>query len=313
MNVHRQLELFPELPPIGRPDPDADALRCRAGVEYHELAIRDVLCRTTNHRLPFAWSINPYRGCEFGCTYCYARYTHEFLELERWEDFETKVFIKSAAAIALRRQLGRAARRGEGIAIGTATDPYQPAEHRYRITRGLLEVFREFEGLDFSITTKSPIVIRDIDLLADLKEKHRLSVNVTVTTLDRALARRLEPYAPDPAARIRTVRKLLEAGVRTNIFCMPILPGINHREDSLRPLFESVEGVDGVHANLLFLRPAARRRFLPWLAEEFPHLEPLYADLFGARDYLSDRGRDVYLADFRRLAAEFGVAGSTDA
>ena len=167
---------FPSASPLrvlGRPEPDAPAIRRHAAIahseiEYFELPIRDILNRCTSERMPFVWTINPYRGCEFGCTYCYARYTHGFFDLERWQDFETKIFVKREAAAALEKRLRKAAFRGEPIAIGTATDPYQPAEAHYKVTRSLLEVFRRAEGLNISITTKSPLVTRDLDLLSEL-------------------------------------------------------------------------------------------------------------------------------------------------
>ena len=305
----RQLSLFGDLPPVGRPNPDADALKCRAGVEYHEIAVRTILNRSARHDLPFAWSINPYRGCEFGCTYCYARYTHEFLELERWQDFETRIFVKQGAAQSLRSHLRRASLRGEGIAIGTATDPYQPAEHRWRVTRGLLEVLRDYEGLSFSITTKSPIVLRDLDLLQELHERHDVSVNVSCICANDDLGRKLEPQAPMPSARLRTVGKLVAAGIDTHIFCMPILPGINDSRDVLRPLFEAAHAVGcrDIHASALFLRSSAKARFLPWLKQEFPSLVPMYDELFGQRDYLDERARSRALQPFESLRRQYGM------
>ena len=145
MPTYRQLSFLPTLAPAGRPDPDAEALRCRAGVEFHEINVREILNRSANRHLPFVWTINPYRGCEFACSYCYARYTHGFFDLHSWEDFEEKIFVKRGAAGSLRRRLRRAALENEPIAFGTATDPYQPAEHHYRVTRSLLE---EMLGVD---------------------------------------------------------------------------------------------------------------------------------------------------------------------
>ncbi len=141
------LPMFPDLPLFGRPEPGAEALRRRAGVDYLDLVSRDVLNRADSPRLPFQWTINPYRGCEFGCAYCYARDTHSFLDLDRPEDFETKIFVKRRAAENLRRRLRKTDLRGQTIALGTATDPYQPAEKQFEVTRGLLEVFAEAEGL----------------------------------------------------------------------------------------------------------------------------------------------------------------------
>jgi len=295
--------------PFGSPSKGATTLRRRvSGVEYLELPVREVLNRNSNPHLPFAWSINPYRGCEFACTYCYARYTHAFFELEAWPDFERKIFVKRSAAGALERRLRRLALRNEPIAIGTATDPYQPAEAHYKVTASLLEVFRRCEGLQISIATKSPLILRDLELLADLDRRHSITVNFTLTCLDDALARRLEQAAPEPRARLRAAEELAAAGIETRILCMPVMPGINDGEGQLRRLFEGAynAGASDVHASPLVLRPAARARFLPWLAEEFPKLVPLYERLYGRSDYLPAREQDGLLADFRRLKLEYG-------
>lgn len=302
------LPIFPQVPRAGRPDPDAEAIRCRAGVEHHELPIRTILNRSTSSRMPFGWTINPYRGCEFGCTYCYARYTHAFFDLERWQDFEQKIYVKQRAAEVLRRQLRRSDFRGSSIAIGTATDPYQPAEHHYGVTRSLLEVFLEVEGLSLSITTKSPLVTRDLDLLTALDARHSVQVHLSITTADPVLARRIERHAPDPRARFRALAKLAARGIETKVFCMPLMPGINESSEVLRPLFESAaeRGATDVVASPLFLRSTTRKRFFPWLEREFPHLARRYRRLYGWRDYLRDGDKEVLLAPFRQLRLEHG-------
>jgi DNA repair photolyase len=302
------LPLFPESPIVGRPDPDAEAVRSRAGVEYFELRIREILNRCPSPRMPFVWTINPYRGCEFGCTYCYARYTHGFFDLHRWQDFERKIFVKRGAAQALARRLRKAALHGQPIAIGTATDPYQPAERHYGVTRSLLEVFSRVEGLEISITTKSPLILRDLALLAELDQRHGITVHLTITTVDSSLARRIEQHAPDPQARLRVVEKLAAEGIATSVFCMPVMPGINDHQEVLRPLFMAARraGAFDVVANPLFLRPAARARFMPWLNEEFAHLSAAYQRLYGRRDYLTKGAKDELLKTFRRLRLEHG-------
>ena len=214
-------------------------LKERRGVEYMDLDVRQVLNRHAGSRLPFQWTINPYRGCELACTYCYARYTHGFLNLNDWRDFERRIFVKRDAARSLERKLRRTDLTGHSIAIGTATDPYQPAEQRFGVTRSLLEVFRRVEGLEISITTKSPLVLRDVDLLAELDCKHVVTVQVSATTMDEALARRIEPGAPSPAARLKTLRRLADAGLNVSLHAMPIMPGINEDEASLRALLEA--------------------------------------------------------------------------
>lgn len=308
MNCQLPLPIFPDAPPLGRPDPDAQAVKARAGVEYYDLLVRNVLNRSRTRSLPFDWTINPYRGCELGCTYCYARYTHGFFDMDRWQDFEKRIFVKRRAAERLHEKVRKMALQGQPIAIGTATDPYQPAERYYGVTRSILDVFRELAGLDLSITTKSPLILRDLDLLAELDRKHAITVNMTLTTVNAALARRIEIKAPDPAARLRTIRKLTEEGIATRVFVMPVMPGINHETDTLRPLLEAARdaGAEDVVANPLFLRPVARTRFLSWLDEEFPYLTPLYHRLYGRRDHLSAAESESLLSTFQQLRLETG-------
>ncbi len=314
MSYQATLPLLPILSPGSRPDltgTDEETAQCGSGVEYFDLQVRDVLTRSSAPGTPFAWAVNPYRGCELACTYCYARYTHGFLGFERWQDFEQKIFVKSGAAPALERKLRRAALHGEPIVFGTATDPYQPAERRHRVTRSLLEVFARMErldGLEISIATKSPLVLRDLDLLTELDKRHSITVHVTITTVDPALARRIERRAPDPNDRLRTVRALADEGIATKISCLPVMPGINDREAVLRPLFELAReaGASDVMGGALFLRPAARARFFPWLAQEFPKLVTRYRRLYGRRDVLSEEETDRLLATFRRLRLEYG-------
>ena len=306
------LPLFAELPAFGRPDPAAEALRRRGGVEYFDLVARDILNRVDSPRLPFQWSINPYRGCEFGCSYCYARDTHGFFELADPLEFESRIFVKRRAAESLRRKLRKSDLRGQTIAIGTATDPYQPAEKQYEITRSLLEVFAEVEGLSLSITTKSPLVVRDLELLTELDRRHAVEVHVTITTADAALARRIEVHAPDPAARLRTVERLAEAGLAVRINCMPVMPGINDEEDVLAPLLDAARaaGAYDVGAQALFLKPTARVHFLAWLGREFPELVGLYRRLYARSDYLDDAARERLLATYRRLKLAAGFPRS---
>jgi DNA repair photolyase len=309
MNASATLPLFPELPLPGRANLTAPPLRRRARVQHFDLVARDVLNRAESPRLPFDWTINPYRGCELGCSYCYARATHRFLDLDDAESFETRIFVKRRAAQSLRRQLRRHDLRGQTIALGTATDPYQPAERHYGVTRSLLEVFREAEGLALAITTKSPLVVRDLDLLVELDRRHAVEVHVTLTTVDAGLARRMEVGAPAPAARLRALAELAEAGLATRVNCMPLLPGINDGEDELGPLMAAARaaGALQVTANPLFLKGAiVRSHFFAWLGREFPRLVPLYRLLYRRRDYLDAAASERLLTTFRRLRLEHG-------
>src|SRR5213593_3705274 len=206
------------------------------GVSFFDLPCRSVLNRCASERMPFAWTINPYRGCEFGCTYCYARYSHEYLGMEDWLDFQDKIFVKREAPGRLARELRRVRPDGEAIALGTVTDPYQPAEREYRITRRILEVMASARGLRLSITTKSTLVARDLDLLQAIASRGRLTVNVSLITLDRRIARILEPRAPTPVKRLATIRTLADAGLRVGVFAMPVLPGLTDSPRALEAL-----------------------------------------------------------------------------
>src|ERR1700693_1670249 len=193
-------------------DSHDDALEPHRGVEFHEMPVRQILNRCTSPRMPFRWTINPYRGCEFGCVYCYARYTHDFLELRDPMDFERRIFVKRMAAEVLARTLSRTPIGDDAIAIGTATDPYQPVERKYELTRGMLEIFAQLAGLHLSITTKSTLIARDVGLLAAIHRRSNMAVNFSCITLNPRLARVLEPRAPRPELRMRTLATLAKAG-----------------------------------------------------------------------------------------------------
>jgi DNA repair photolyase len=261
---------------------------------YRELPCRSVLNRCDSPNVPFEWTINPYRGCEFGCRYCYARYTHEYIGLDDARLFETEIFAKLGAAEALERDLppGRPVRGS--IAIGTATDPYQPAERRLLVTRRILEVLARRSGLSLSITTKSNLVLRDLDLLAEIGRRHRLTVNVTVTTLSRRLARLLEPRAPRPELRLEAVRDLASAGIVTGVFIMPVLPGITDAPASLEAVVAAAAGAGAAYLahQALFLRSSAKAEFYPLLDASFPRLSARYRRIYGASAY--------HTAEYRR-------------
>jgi DNA repair photolyase len=300
------LPLFPDA--LGLADSAAGSLGCHGDVEYLQMPVREILNRSRGSHLPWQWTINPYRGCEFACAYCYARYTHGYLGLDPRREFESRIFVKSGGREALRRQLKRASLRGAAIAIGTVTDPYQPAERRHGVTRSLLEALLDAAGLDLSISTKSPLIQRDLPLLGELDRRHTVTVNISVTTADPELARRLEPQAPDPRARLRTVARLAREGIATRLYCMPILPRITDRTPVLAPLLEAARaaGAFDVVGAPLVLRSAARLRFWPWLREEFPHLVDVYRRLYGRRSHLRKSQREDVLADFRRLRLRLG-------
>jgi DNA repair photolyase len=225
------LPLFPILeksPLVGiaRLASEGESLREGHNVEYFTLPARSLLNRCVSHRrLPFTWTINPYRGCEFACKYCYARYTHEFMEMHDGAEFEQKIYVKQHTAELLRHGLRRV-KAGEAIALGTATDPYQPAERRYEVTREILQEFARHRGFELGIVTKSDFIVRDLDLLRDVARHNTLSIHITVTTMNVGLARILEPRAPRPDLRIAAVRELSQAGINVGVSASPVLPGI---------------------------------------------------------------------------------------
>ena len=256
-------------------------------VEYFTLPVKSLLNRCTSTRVPFTWTINPYRGCEFACKYCYARYTHEFMEMRDGVDFERKIYVKQQAAWLLRQDLKKV-KRGEEIALGTATDPYQPAERRYGITRAILEELALHAGLELGIVTKSNLILRDAELLRRIAEKNQLYVNLTITTVDANLARILEPRAPRPDLRLEAVRKLNEAGVPAGVICAPVVPGITDHPKALDALVRATKEAGGryIYANPLFLKPCSAAIFLPFLEKEFPHLVENYRKRYASRAFL---------------------------
>jgi len=286
---------LPNLPPtpalvgIARLASQGESLREGHHVEYFTLPAKSLLNRCVSKRqLPFTWTINPYRGCEFGCHYCYARYTHEFMEMRDGADFEQKIYVKQHAAELLRHDLRRV-KRGESIALGTATDPYQPAERRYEVTRAILEEFARHRGFELGIVTKSNLIVRDVELLREVAKQNRLSVHITITTLNVELARILEPRAPRPDLRLDAVQKLSAAGVRVGVSCCPVLPGITDAPKDLDAVVRAAAeaGADHVFANPLFLKPCSAAVFLPFLERNFPHLVESYRQRYADRAFVS--------------------------
>jgi DNA repair photolyase len=287
------------------------ALEAHRGVEYSELRARTLLNRCSNKEAPFYWTINPYRGCEFGCAYCFARYTHDFLGYENWLAFERRIFVKRAGPAALQRDLARHRLGGRAIAIGTATDPYQPAERHFEVTRNVLAELAKQRGLTLSITTKSALVTRDLDLLCELDRRSQLRVQFSITTPDKELARRLEPRAPTPEKRFAAMEILAQAGIRTALFLMPVVPGITDSPRALRALVARAQqaGAAEVHAGVLHLRRCAQRRFFPWLRDNFPAQLSAYRRAYTRDAYAPKAYRERIAAVVRAACRDFGFAG----
>jgi DNA repair photolyase len=323
-------------PPVRRrPLPVLGArLEAQKDIVYYEAAARSVLNPPASTGIG-CWSLNPYVGCAFGCAYCYARYAHRYAmergarvhepaggappddeALPAWLAFERRVLVKRDAPALVRRALGggsaryRGLLRGEeAVVVGTATDPYQPAERRFRVTRGVLEALAEHAGLRVSIITKSPLVTRDVDVLVRIAERSELSVHVSLITLDRALARRIEPRSPTPESRLRAVARLAAAGIDVGINCMPVLPGITDRPADLAALVQRAAecGATDVAAGALRLQPAARDRYLPWIAAEFPELAVRYQAAYARGAYAGDRYRAGLRALIEKLSLRHGL------
>jgi DNA repair photolyase len=312
------------LPVLGAP------IDAQADIVYLDAAPRSVLNDPAATGMG-AWSINPYVGCAFGCAYCYARYAHRYVmeraaatdaeTLPPWLAFERRVLVKRDAPALVRDALrGRAARYRrllageEAVVVGTATDPYQPAERRFRVTRGVLEALAEFPGMRVVVITKSPLVARDADVLARIAARARLTVHVSLITLDRALARRVEPRAPTPESRQRAIERLATAGVDVGVNVMPVLPGLTDHPAALERLFARVAAAGATHvaAGALVLRATARDRYLPWIEAEFPALGPRYRATYARSHAAGARYRAGLRACVEELAARHGLGTPRD-
>jgi DNA repair photolyase len=302
-----------ELVGIARLAASSPCAEAKRGTEYFLLPVKSILNECHSERVPFRWTVNPYRGCEFGCKYCYARYTHEYMELDGGE-FETKIYVKQDAGPLAERDLGSEKIWGEHIAIGTATDPYQLAEKEFGATRAILERMAEREGLSLSITTKSNQVLRDIDLLQRISAKSELRVNLSITTLKTRLARMLEPRAPRPDLRLEAVRKLREAGISAGVLAMPVIPGLTDREEDLDALARGVSetGAQWFAANVLFLMPASLKQFLPFLREKFPRLVKQYGAWYGRYGNAPEEYRKEVAERVERLRRKYHLGSRPD-
>ena len=306
----------PQAPLVGiaRLAAQGEAISQGHKVDYLALENRSMLTRCDSPRMPFSWQINPYRGCEFACKYCYARYTHEFMEMRDGLDFERKIYVKKHTGWLLRQEL-KQVRAGQSIAIGTATDPYQPAERKFGTTRAIMEELSRHQGLSLGLVTKSDLILRDLELLRAIAAKNRLRIHVTITTTNAGLARILEPRAPRPDLRFNAVQKLIAAGIQTSVNCAPVLPGIT---DSTRDLESVVRGAAeagalSVAAIPLFLKPCSQKIFMPFLQENFPHLVPLYQARYAGRAFLPDNYKKRISALIKRLCRQHGIVARDEA
>ncbi len=246
--------------------------------------VHEIHCKSAMNAvrgMPFSWSLNPYRGCRHACVYCYARPTHEYLGLDAKAGFQEIILAKVNAPEVARKELSRKTWRGENVVIGTATDPYQQAESRYRITRGILEAFRDARNL-VSITTKSPMVLRDLDLLSDLARHVPVTVHFTVTTMDETLWKEIEPTTSKPRKRLEALTTLREHGIHAGVFLSPVLPGLTDVEEHLEAVIAAAAeaGAEFIFSQPLRLGPGISEYYLPWLERAHPHLAHDYQRLY---------------------------------
>jgi DNA repair photolyase len=274
--------------------------------QYREEPCRNALNRVRG--MPFAWSLNPYMGCAHRCTFCYVR-AFEARADRPWDDrYGASIRVKTNVVDVLRRELGRASWQREPTAVGAATDPYQPAEGRYRLTRGCIEAFAEAAS-PFSIITRGPLIVRDVDVLVEAARRADVSVTFSVPTLDAEIWRRTEPGTSPPRQRLRALSRLVEAGIDARVGMAPILPGLSDRPELLADVVREARaaGATGIWANLLYLRPGTREHFLTALERDWPELLPRYERLYGRSAYLPRRETDPVRERVRKLARSHGV------
>jgi DNA repair photolyase len=257
------------------------------GLTFHEIEAKTILNRVPGNFLPFDWTINPYRGCSHACVYCFARPTHEYLGLDTGKDFDSQIVVKINAVELTRAETSPARWPGEPIALGTNTDPYQPAEGRYRLTRGILEVLID-RGNPFSVLTKSTLALRDIELFAEAARHGNVTVSFSIGTLDAKVWKETEPGTPHPQRRVEAIARLSEAGIPTGVLVAPVIPGLSDTPEQVAEVVAACReaGAGSVYPIRLHLRPGVREHFMGWLAGSHPELIGTYEDLYRDRVYL---------------------------
>jgi DNA repair photolyase len=275
-------------------------------VEYREEPCKVALNRVKG--MPFEWSLNPYMGCVHRCTFCYVRGFERRADRPSDYRYGTSIRVKVNIADLLRAQLARKSWQGEGIAIGAATDPYQPAEGRYKLTRACLEVLRNASN-PFSIITRGPLIVRDVGLLAEASLRAPVSVTFSVPTVDDDVWRTTEPGTAPPRQRLRALKVLVDAGVRASVGMAPLLPGLSDDPSSMARVVSAARdaGACGIWANLLYLRPGTREHFLECLARDWPELLPDYERLYARGAYLSRSEAEPARNEVQRLARAHGI------
>jgi DNA repair photolyase len=275
-------------------------------VEYREEPCRVALNRVRG--MSFKWSLNPYMGCVHRCTFCYVRGFERRADRPSDDRYGTSIRVKVNVADVLRAELARPSWELEPVAMGAATDPYQPAEGRYRLTRACIEAFADASN-PFSIITRGPMIVRDVDVLSEAARRGGVSVTFSIPTLDEEVWRKTEPSTAHPRQRLRALKDLVDAGIKASVGMAPILPGISDRPEQLAEVVRAARdaGACGIWTNLLFLRPGTREHFLEHLAEDWPELVPRYQELYRGRAYLGSEDAKPVRTKVSELAREHRV------
>jgi DNA repair photolyase len=315
------MEIAPMLFDLGRPKPttrqiadqvkaggaDAltEALRRADAARYQEVRCRSALNPVKG--MPFDWTLNPYRGCTHACHYCYARRYHTQFELGSDDEFASMIFVKTNVVEVLRRELMKPSWKNEYVAVGTATDCYQPIEGHYKLTRGALAALAEF-GNPAGVITKGPMIVRDRDILSDLSSRAGCTVYISVPCVDDDVWQALEPGTAPPLQRLRAVRQLIDAGIRTGVLMNPIVPGISSRPSLIERTMKSIadHGALFVGCNVMFLEAGTRDHFFRWLSIEFPHLVERYRDLYACKYAPTSYRKEVFTV-FETMRNKYGL------
>jgi DNA repair photolyase len=283
-----------------------------AGVTFHEVTAKSVLNKVAaGSRMPFEWTINPYRGCSHACVYCFARKTHTYLDFDAGLDFDSQVVVKINAAEVLRRELAKPSWGRQHVALGTNTDPYQRAEGRYQLMPGIIGALAD-SGTPLSILTKGTLLSRDIPLLKHAAAQVPVGVGISLAMTNEQLSEAVEPGTPGPRARLKLISRLREAGLPCGVMAMPILPWLSDSDEALDSLFSSLAaaGATGVTAGALYLKPGTREWFMQWIAREHPQLVGKYRRLYGGGSYASKEYRAWLAGRIRYFKARHGFSGS---
>jgi len=280
--------------------------------QYMEDTCKTALNRVpAESRMPFRWTVNPYRGCTHSCHYCFARAFHAYLDLGIGDDFSSKIIVKTNVVEVLRRELASPRWEREAVAMGTATDPYQHCEGRYKLMRGIVGALADF-GNPLSILTKSTMIVRDLDLFQRLAEAADVTVSMSVGTLDESVRRIVEPGTPPGRRRLEILARFAEAGIRTGVLVAPILPGLTDDEEHLDEVLAgcAAAGVSYASPIVLHVRRSIREHFMPWVQETYPWLYPRYVELYGNRAYAPKDYQEGVTERFARLRLRHGIGAS---